>query len=494
MSRNAHLDQFMRAFPHEGLTFDDVSLTAEFADFLPAEASLATRLTRRIALNIPFLSAAMDTVTESRMAIAMAMLGGIGIVHKNLPPERQTGIVRAVKKHLNGLIEHPVTFTENLTLGEVRRAREEKSYSFSGFPILGADGRLAGILTASDMKFVRDESVRVGTVMTRELVTAPRGTTLEQAYELMVRNKVGKLPIVEDGKLVGLYSFADVSTLIQNVQPQYNRDAQYQLRVGAAIGPGDQARVEQLAAEHIDVLVVDTAHGHSSGVADMVRWVKKHYEHIDVIAGNIVTGDAALALREAGADAVKVGIGPGSICTTRVVTGVGVPQVSAIYACANALEESIPVIADGGIRYSGDVTKALVAGASAVMMGSRLAGTEESPGEKIIYQGRQYVGYRGMGSLGAMQANRGSRERYGLSDNDDIVPQGIEGMVPFAGTVKQVLAQYAGGLKAAMGFCGSRSIDELRTRGRFMRISTAGSAEGHPHNVTITKEAPNYRS
>ncbi|HMP75897.1 MAG TPA: IMP dehydrogenase [Kiritimatiellia bacterium] len=486
----------MRAFPHEALTFDDVSLIADYADFLPADADLSTRLTRRINLNMPMLSSAMDTVTESRMAIAMAMLGGIGIIHKNLSAERQAALVRDVKHHLNGLIAAPVTFQDTQTIEEVQRTRQQKGYTFSGFPILDDAGRLVGILTASDIKFARDRSIRVRDVMTTDLITAARGTTLQQAYDVMVKNKIGKLPLVENGKLIGLYSFADVNTLIQNIQPLYNRDAQYRLRVGAAVGPADQERVAALAAQHVDVLVIDTAHGHTKGVLEMTRWIKQHYEHIDVVAGNIVTAEAALALRDAGADAVKVGIGPGSICTTRVVTGVGVPQITAIYNVVSALEESIPVIADGGIRYSGDVTKALVAGANTVMMGSRLAGTEESPGEKILYQGRQFVVYRGMGSLGAMQANKGSRERYGLADApaDELVPQGIEGMVPFAGTVKQVLTQFCGGVRSAMGFCGCRTIDELRARARFVRITGAGASEGHAHNVTITKEAPNYRT
>jgi IMP dehydrogenase len=496
MSLNPHLDQFMRAFPHEALTFDDVSLTADYADFLPSDADLSTRLTRRITLNMPMLSSAMDTVTESRMAIAMAMLGGIGIIHKNLAPARQAELVRDVKHHLNGLIQSPVTFRADQTLEEVQRTRQQKGYSFSGFPILDQDENLVGILTASDIKFARSPQVSIRSVMTTDLITAPRGTTLEQAYELMLKNKIGKLPLVENRRLIGLYSFADVSTLIHNIQPLYNRDNEYRLRVGAAVGPGDQERVAALAAQQVDVLVVDTAHGHTKGVIEMTRWIKSNYPNIDVIAGNIVTGEAAIALRDAGADAVKVGIGPGSICTTRVVTGVGVPQISAIYACAHALQDSIPVVADGGIRYSGDVTKALVAGASSVMMGSRLAGTEESPGEKILYQGRQFVVYRGMGSLGAMQTNRGSRERYGVADvaQDDLVPQGIEGMVPFAGTVKQVLTQFCGGLRSAMGFCGCRTIDELRKRGTFVRITGAGASEGHAHNVTITKEAPNYRT
>lgn len=496
MSLNAHLDNFIRAFPHEALTFDDISLVAEYADFLPADTDLTTRLSRRIDLNMPLVSSAMDTVTESRMAIAMAMLGGIGIIHKNLPPERQALLVRDVKNHLNGLIGAPITFRADQTLEEVRRTKEEEGYNFSGFPILDGKDQLVGLLTSSDIKFSRNAHARIQDVMTTSLITAPRGTSLQQAYEIMLKNKIGKLPLVEAGALVGLYSYTDVRTLIQNIQPLYNRDAGHRLRVGAAVGPGDHARVDALAAQQVDVLVVDTAHGHTKGVIDMTRWIKERHEHIDVIAGNIVTAEAAMALRDAGADGVKVGIGPGSICTTRVVTGVGVPQISAIYTVANALGESIPVIADGGIRYSGDITKALAAGASSVMMGSRLAGTDESPGEKLLYQGRQYVVYRGMGSLGAMQTNKGSRERYGLADTpeNELVPQGIEGMIPFAGTVKQVVTQFCGGLRSALGFCGCRTIDELRKRGKFVRITGAGVSEGHAHNVTITKEAPNYRT
>jgi IMP dehydrogenase len=496
MTLNPHLDQFMSAFPHEGLTFDDVSLLARYADFLPPEADIASRFTARVPINIPFVSAAMDTVTESKMAIAMALHGGIGVIHKNLTPQRQASIVGTVKHYLNGLISTPITFHVGQTLADVRRTREEKGYNFSGFPILDDQDHLVGILTAADIKFAADASAKIEDVMTRNLITAPPGTDIETAYKLMVEHKIGKLPLVENGKLVGLYSFADVQSLIRNVNPTYNRDAKYRLRVAAAIGPGDHKRVEALAERDVDVVVIDTAHGHSKGVIDMVKWVRAHYEHLDVVAGNIATGEAAIALRDAGAHAVKVGIGPGSICTTRVVTGVGTPQISAIYDVVKALEDSIPVIADGGIRYSGDVAKALVAGASTVMMGSVLAGTEESPGEKIIYQGRQYVVYRGMGSLGAMKSNQGSRERYGQRDvsTDDLVPQGIEGMIPFAGTLKQVITQFAGGLRASMGFIGCRTIDEVRRHARFIRITASGNAEGHPHNITITKEAPNYRS
>ncbi len=496
MTLNAHLDRFMKSFPHEALTFDDVSLDAQYADFLPPDAELATKLTARIQLNIPFLSAAMDTVTESRMAIAMAMLGGIGIIHKNLAPERQAEIVAAVKQHLNGLIAKPVTFQLGQTLKDVRQTKEAKGYNFNGFPILDDGGRLVGILTAADVKFARNPNAPIAEVMTTKVITAPPGTTLKKAYEIMVAQKIGKLPLVRNGRLAGIYSFSDVRSLIQNVNPIYNRDAKYRLRAGAAVGPRDHARVEALADADVDVVVVDTAHGHSKGVIEMVRWMRKHYPELDVIAGNVATAEGAYALQKAGAHAVKVGIGPGSICTTRVVTGVGVPQISAVYACAKAVGQAIPVIADGGIRYSGDVAKAIAAGASAVMMGSVLAGTDESPGEKVIYQGRQFVSYRGMGSLGAMQANAGSRERYGQSEiaTDDLVPQGIEGLVPYAGTVKQVLTQYCGGLQASMGFCGCRTLERMRRRARLIRISPAGMAEGHAHNINITKQAPNYRT
>jgi len=496
MTLNAQLDSFMASFPNEGLTFDDVSLVARYADFLPPDADVTSRLTSRIGINIPFVSSAMDTVTESRMAIAMALNGGIGVVHKNLAPQNQASIIGTVKHYLNGLISDPITFRNDQTLADVRRTKEEKGYSFSGFPILDSAGNLVGILTASDIKFATNPDARIDDVMTRNLITAAPGTDIKSAYATMMQHKIGKLPLVDGGRLVGLYSFADVQSLIRNANPVYNRDARYRLRVAAAIGPGDHKRVEVLSEKEVDVVVIDTAHGHSKGVIEMVKWVRSHYDHIDVIAGNIATGEAAIALRDAGAHAVKVGIGPGSICTTRVVTGVGTPQITAIYDCVKALGGSIPVIADGGIRYSGDVAKAIVAGASTVMMGSVLAGTEESPGEKIIYQGRQYVVYRGMGSLGAMKSNQGSRERYGQKDvnAEELVPQGIEGMIPYAGSLKQVLTQFAGGLRASMGFVGCRTIDEMRRSARFIRITASGNAEGHPHNVTITKEAPNYRS
>ncbi len=495
MSQNKHLDQFMSTFPHEGLTFDDVSLITQYADFLPGDTKITSRLSTNINLNIPFISAAMDTVTEANMAIAMALHGGIGIIHKNLDVEEQADHVERVKHHLNGLIKNPITFNSTQTLSEIKERCVKKAYNFNGFPILDDQGALVGILTSKDIKFAKNQNVRAEDVMTKTVITAEENTTLQQAYEIMKKNKIGKLPLIKGGQLLGLYSYTDVADLIENTRPLYNRDDQHRLRVGAAIGPGDHARAEALQAAGVDVIIVDTAHGHSKGVIEMTTWVKKNISDIDVIAGNVATGEAALALQKAGADAVKVGIGPGSICTTRVVAGVGIPQLSAVYSCANALKGSIPVIADGGIRHSGDIAKALVAGASAVMMGSVLAGTKESPGEKIFYEGRQFVVYRGMGSLDAIKSREGSRQRYGLKDSteDELVPQGIEGVVPYAGEASKVLKQYSGGLQASLGYCGCRTVPELQQNGQFVRVSAAGTAEAHPHDIRITKEAPNYR-
>jgi len=492
MSQNKYIAEFMKTFPYEGLTFDDVSLITQYADFLPGDTDISSKLTRNVGVKIPFLSAAMDTVTEAQMAISMAMMGGIGVIHKNLDPEVQAQHVSRVKHHLNGLITDPITFNVSDTLETIAIRRKEKGYNFNGFPILD-DGKLVGILTSKDIRFSRSKRAKVTDIMTAITITAKPDTSLREAYDLMQQHKIGKLPLIENGKLVGLYSYADVRRLIENEEPLFNRDDKHRLRVAAAVGPGDYERAEILDDNGVDVLVVDTAHGHSKGVIEMVSWVKDKFPHIDVIGGNIATGEAALALRKAGADAVKVGIGPGSICTTRVVAGVGIPQISAIYAAANALKGEIPVIADGGIRNSGDIAKALVAGADSVMMGSVLAGTEESPGEKIIYEGRQFVIYRGMGSLDAMKSREGSRQRYGLSNDDDLVPQGIEGMVPFAGTVNKVMKQYCGGLQASLGYCGTRNIADLKTKGMFVRVSGAGAVEAHAHDIKITKEAPNYR-
>ena len=497
MATNEYVANFMAEFPFQGLTFDDVSLITQFADFLPDDANVQSRLTSRIDVNMPFLSAAMDTVTESNMAVAMALLGGIGIIHKNLSVEEQARQVGVVKHHLHGLIRDPITFRTTDTLDNVRDRRNQRNFSFSGFPILDENDHIAGILTSTDIKFAEEPQPLVSDVMTPRVITAAPDTDLQTAYEIMMENKIGKLPLVDnDDKLVGLYSFSDVSTLVRNVKPLYNRDTKYRLRVGAAVSPNNESRVEALAEEHVDVIVVDSAHGHSTGVMEMTKWIAKHYPDIDIIAGNIGTAEAALALRDAGAHAVKVGIGPGSICTTRVVCGVGIPQITAIHAARAALEGSVPVVADGGIRHSGDVPKGIVAGADTVMLGSILAGTEESPGEKIIHQGRQYVVYRGMGSLSAMQQGTGSRERYSQADVDaeDLVPQGIEGIVPYAGTVQKVMTQFCGGLRSSMGYCGCRTIADMQTSGKFTRVSSAGLHEAHPHDVKIMKEAPNYRS
>jgi IMP dehydrogenase len=496
MPFNPTIDEFMRQFPHEGLTFDDVSLVTQYADFLPDEADIGSKLTARIDVKMPFLSAAMDTVSESAMAVAMALQGGIGIIHKNLTVAEQVRQVGVVKHYLHGLIRDPITFRADQSVSEVLERKAEKRYSFSGFPVLDTDDSLVGIITSSDIKFCADNALKVGEIMTRNPITAGPETSVAEAYRIMMAHKIGKLPLVHERKLVGLYSFTDVATLVSKVQPLFNRDNKHRLRTGAAVGPADHARIEALASEDVDVIVVDSAHGHSKGIIEMVRWIVKHYPEIDVIAGNIATGEAALALRDAGAHAVKVGIGPGSICTTRVVCGIGVPQISAVYQCRQALGDSLPIVADGGIRHSGDVPKAIVAGADTVMLGSILAGTEESPGEKIIHQGRQYVVYRGMGSLAAMHVGHGSRERYGQADAemDDLVPQGIEGIVPYAGTVKKVMTQFCGGLRASLGYCGTRNIAALQRRGQFIRVSSAGLHEAHPHDVKIMKEAPNYRS
>ena len=497
MHVNSNTTALMAQFPHEGLTFDDVSLITQYADFLPHETSISSRLSARIPLNIPFASAAMDTVTEAEMAIAMAMLGGIGVIHKNLTPQRQAAQVNMVKQYLNGLILNPVTFHSGLTVEEIQQIRAERNYGFSGFPIIDDQERVVGMLSGKDIRYATTARVKVADIMTRDLITAPPETTLEQAYKILMKHKIGKLPLVgADGKLAGLYSFTDVRMLVEDKQPLYNRDSRYRLRVGAAVSADDHERAEILAETAVDVLVVDSAHGHSKGIIEMVRWLADHYPEIDIIAGNVATAEGALALRDAGAHAVKVGIGPGSICTTRVVCGVGIPQLSAVYAAAEALEGSIPVISDGGIRYSGDVPKAIVAGADCVMLGSALAATEESPGEKIIHEGRHYVVYRGMGSLAAMTSGKGSRERYSqtTTKTDDLVPQGIEGIVPFAGTVQKVMNQFCGGLRSALGYCGTRDIETLQRTGRMVRVSAAGIREAHPHDVKILREAPNYRS
>ncbi|MBQ1568708.1 MAG: IMP dehydrogenase [Kiritimatiellae bacterium] len=497
---NKHMDQFMKAFPFEGLTYDDVTLVTQYADFLPDDASLETRLTSRITMKIPFVSAAMDTVTESPMAIAMALAGGIGCIHKNLEEDDQAREVAKVKNYLNGLIASPVCFHQDDDISFLRSEKRRMGLKFNGFPVLDDKDRLVGMITTSDMRFAPMEARKLRDVMQPAPITAKPGTSLKKAYDLMRAAKVGKLPLVDKaGRVVGLYSFTDVQRLVENQNPTYNCDSKFRLRVSASVsgGRGDLTRMEKLADAGVDVVVVDSAHGHSKGIMDMTKYIARHYPKIDVIAGNIATGEAAVALAKCGAHAVKVGIGPGSICTTRVVCGVGIPQLTAVYNAAKALRGTgVAVIADGGIKLSGDVPKALAAGADSVMLGSVLAGTEESPGEKIYQNGRQYVVYRGMGSMAALKNGKGSRARY-FQDNeseDDLVPQGIEGMVPYSGRVKSIMTQFCGGLRASLGYCGARTIRELQEKGRFYRVTANGLKEARPHDITITKEAPNYRA
>ena len=494
--RNEYVDAFMEKFQYEGLTFDDISLITQYADFLPDDSDVSTNVSRNIKLKVPFISAAMDTVTEANMAIAMACLGGIGVIHKNLSPEAQAAEVAKVKHHLNGLIKDPVVFRPGQTVEDMLEYKQRKDFKFSGFPIVDENNKLVGIFTSKDLKFLTDYRQPLNVCMTKELLTAPAETTLQQAFDIMQKNKLGKLPIVNNNnELLGLYSFHDVSSLLRNETPNYNRDSQHRLRAAASVGPYDEARIEALINENVDLIVIDTAHGDSKGVVDTVKFIKNNYSNIDVIAGNIASGSAAKRLVDAGADGIKVGIGPGSICTTRVVAGVGVPQITAIYEAHKAINGEVPIIADGGIKQSGDVAKAMAVGASCVMIGSAIAGTEESPGEKIIHQGRKFVIYRGMGSLEAMKVGKGSRERYGQRDVDDsakLVPQGIEGMVPFRGTVESVIHQFTGGLRYSLGYCGTRTIKELHERAKFVRVSSAGLKEVHPHDVTMIKDAPNY--
>lgn len=495
MAINKKLDAFMSSFENEALTFDDVSLVTAYSDFLPSDSDIRTKFSRNIELNIPFISAAMDTVTESAMAIAMAQAGGIGVIHKNLTVKQQVEEVRKVKSYLNGLIKMPVVFHAEQTVRHLHNEREDKKYKFCGFPIVDDEGLLLGMITRRDLKYVSDMRVKLKNVMVETLITAPDGTPLTKAFEIMKANKIGKLPLITSkGKLAGLYSFEDVKSIIDNLNPLYTRDNDHRLRAAAAVGPYEYDRIEALIEAHCDAIVIDTAHGHSKGVIETIACCKKKYPQIDIVAGNVGTEEGAKAIMRAGADAVKIGIGPGSICTTRVVAGVGIPQITAIYRASRSVGNDIPIIADGGIKQSGDAAKALGAGASTVMMGSVLAATLESPGEKISHKGRTYVIYRGMGSLEAMKSSAGSRERYGVKEEkiDNLVPQGVEGMVLFRGSVKDVLTQYIGGIKYSLGYCGTKTIQELRKNAQFVKVTAAGLREAHPHDIEITKDAPNY--
>ena len=483
----------------KALTFDDVLLVPAFSKVLPRDTSLATRLTRNIALNLPLVSAAMDTVTEARLAIAIAQEGGIGIVHKNLTAAQQAAEVARVKRYESGILRDPITISPNATVRQVKTLSEQ--HGISGFPVVEG-GRVVGIVTGRDLRFETRMDAAVRDIMTprERLITVREGASLDEGKALMHQHKLERVLVVNDAfELRGLMTVKDITK--QTNFPNAARDAQGTLRVGAAVGVGEgtEERVELLVRAGVDAIVVDTAHGHSQGVIERVRWVKTNFPGVDVIGGNIATGSAALALVEAGADAVKVGIGPGSICTTRIVAGVGVPQITAIDNVASALKDSgVPLIADGGIRFSGDIAKAVAAGASTVMMGGMFAGTEEAPGEVILYQGRSYKSYRGMGSIGAMKA--GSADRY-FQENDEttnpnadkLVPEGIEGRVPYKGSMVSIIFQMAGGLRAAMGYCGCASVAQMHEQAEFVQITAAGIRESHVHDVQITKEAPNYR-
>jgi len=488
----------MLRISQEALTFDDVLLIPGYSEVLPKNVSLKTRLTRNIELNIPLLSAAMDTVTEARLAIAMAQEGGIGIIHKNMTVEQQAAEVRKVKRYETAIVHDPVTVTSDTKIIDLLKRADE--LGFSGFPVLDAGKQLVGIVTGRDLRYTPNAGDTVAAIMTpkEQLVTVQEGTGLEEIKTKLYEHRIEKMLVVNDKfQLRGMVTFRDIEKA--KSYPFASKDDQGRLRVGAAVGTGvdTEERVAALAAAGIDVVVVDTAHGHSKGVLERVRWVKENFPEVQVIGGNIATGAAALALVEAGADAVKVGIGPGSICTTRIVAGVGVPQISAIANVSAALQGTgVPMIADGGIRFSGDLSKAIVAGADSVMMGSMFAGTEESPGEIELFQGRSYKSYRGMGSMGAMAQAQGSSDRYFQDTSggaEKLVPEGIEGRVPYKGSMAAIVHQLMGGLRASMGYTGCATIEEMRTKPEFVRITGAGMAESHVHDVQITKEAPNYR-
>lgn len=482
----------MKDFP-ESLTFDDVLLLPRYSNVMPGEVDISTKLTSRVKLNIPLLSAAMDTVTEARTAICMAQEGGIGVIHRNMSIERQAEEVNRVKKYESGMVINPITIEPDQKISEALAIM--KKFNISGVPVT-KKGKLVGILTHRDLRFETNLEQKVSQVMTKNPVTVPENTTLDQAKVLLHKHRIEKLPVVDEhGYLKGLITIKDIEKM--ETHPNACKDELGRLRVAAAVGAGGEHldRAEALIEKHVDIIVVDTAHGHSKNVMDMVKVLKRKHPDIEVMAGNVATADGVRDLVKAGADCVKIGIGPGSICTTRVVAGVGVPQISAILECESEAKKSkTPIVADGGIKYSGDITKALAAGANAVMIGSLFAGTDESPGELILFQGRSYKVYRGMGSIGAMK--EGSADRYKQSETAEekkLVPEGIEGRVPYRGPLSESIYQLTGGLRAGMGYCGCKTIEELHAKAKFIRITSAGLRESHVHDVIITKEAPNYR-
>lgn len=481
--------------PEMALTYDDVLIVPNYSEVLPTEVELKTRFSRNITMNIPIASSAMDTVTEARTAIVMAQEGGIGVIHKNLSPEEQAFEVEKVKKYESGMILDPFTVTPDQKISDLFDSM--KKYKISGFPVIDAEKKLVGMITNRDLRFVTDTSKKVKDVMTsKTLVTAPEGTSFEKAREILQNHRVEKLPVISaDGKLKGLITIKDIEKTI--AYPNANKDKYGRLRVAAACGVGEKElkRVEALLKAQVDAIVIDTAHGHSKGVIEMVKTIKKMKAEVDVVAGNVATARACEDLIAAGVDGIKVGIGPGSICTTRVIAGIGVPQMQAIFDCKIPCENAdVPFIADGGIKFSGDIVKALAGGASCVMIGSLFAGCEETPGEMILYQGRAYKMYRGMGSLGAME--RGSKDRYGQSAVEEVsklVPEGIEGQVPYRGSLSSNLFQLVGGVRSGMGYVGASGMKQLRERAKFIKITSASLKESHPHDVIVTKEAPNYR-
>ena len=488
MNRNS--DKFL----FEALTYDDVLLVPGYSEVLPRETNTSTQLTKKIRLNIPLVSAAMDTVTEAELAIAIALEGGLGFIHKNMSIEKQAAQVRKVKRSQAGMILDPITLHIDAKVRDAENIMRE--FHIGGIPVVDEDRVLKGIITNRDLRFIKDPNRPIREIMTIDnLITAKAGVSLEQAEEILQEYKIEKLPIVdEEDKLTGLITYKDI--LKRKDKPNACKDEYGRLRVGAAVGVTEEIveRVEALKAAGVDVVSIDTAHGHSKGVIETCKKIKTAFPDLEVIVGNIATPEAAIALADAGADAVKVGVGPGSICTTRVIAGVGVPQLSAVYECAQALKDKgVPVIADGGIRYSGDLVKAVAAGGSSIMIGSLLAGTEEAPGEMIIFEGRKFKSYRGMGSLEAMES--GSKDRYFQDAEDNIkklVPEGIVGRVPYKGLVSEVLYQLVGGLQAGMGYCGTKTIEDLQRDGKFVKITAAGVKESHPHDVSVTREAPNY--
>ncbi|MDR2292707.1 MAG: IMP dehydrogenase [Prevotellaceae bacterium] len=476
----------------EGFTFDDVLLVPSRSEILPYQVDVSTKLTRNIKLSTPIVSSAMDTVTEAQLAIAIARKGGIGVIHKNMSIEKQTEQVKQVKRAENGMIYDPVTITKNSTVGDVLTVMRE--FKIGGIPVVDKDNKLVGIVTNRDLRFQEDMKTPVSSIMTsKNLITTTNKTNLKEAAEILKKHRIEKLPVVDENyKLIGLLTFKDITKIKDN--PEASKDSKGRLRVAAGVGITSDTteRIASLVSADVDAIVIDTAHGHSSGVIEMLKKVKKQFPNLDVIVGNIATGEAAIDLMQAGADALKVGIGPGSICTTRIIAGVGVPQLTAIYDVAKAVNGKIPIIADGGIRYSGDIVKALAAGADVIMAGSLFAGVEESPGETIILNGRKFKSYRGMGSLEAMQS--GSKDRYFQDSEDDLqklVPEGIVAQVPYKGKLEEVIYQLVGGLRAGMGYCGTPNIKTLQ-KAQFIRITAAGVIENHPHDVTITREAPNY--